>query len=269
MNYETYRAYELSIRKFLVLECNLMISTLAVVEARMASSRLPGKFMLPLGDGLISDLIVSRLKNSQKIEEVCIATTLNDEDDAIVDHFIGTDVQVYRGSERDVLDRVLKAAQKYEASVIVEITGDCPFVDPHLVDYMLDLLENNDLDYIANNFTTSFADGFDVQVYYFDTLKRMAEMDLSDLEKEHVTMKIRQNPELFKTLNLIAPLSLRRPNYSITLDTFEDYQVIQRVYEAMEKEFGSNYGVIEITEFLDNHPEISVINKSVQRRGYS
>jgi spore coat polysaccharide biosynthesis protein SpsF len=225
--------------------------------------------MMPLGDSKVINLIANRLQKSNKIDGICVATTLNEEDEVILNHFRYTNIDVFRGSDWNVLDRVLGAAQQFGARVIVEITGDCPFVDPHLVDYMLDLLENNDLDYIANNFTTSFADGFDVQVYYFGTLKRMAEMDLSDLEKEHVTMKIRQNPELFKTLNLIAPLSLRRPNYSITLDTFEDYRVIQLVYEAMEKEFGSNYGVIEITEFLDKHPEISVMNKSVQRRGYS
>ena len=175
----------------------------------------------------------------------------------------------FRGSELNVLDRVLKAAIECKAQVLVEITGDCPFVDPQLIDYMIELLRNNDLEYIANNFETSFADGFDVQVYYFDALERMAKMALTDLEKEHVTMKIRQNPNLFRTLNLVAPSQLKRPNYSVTLDTPEDYEVIKIVYEEMEKSFGSNYGILEITKFLDNHPEIVAINSNIDRKGYA
>jgi len=97
----------------------------------------------------------------------------------------------------------------------------------------------------------------------------MANMALTDLEKEHVTMKIRQNPNLFRTLNLVAPSQLKRPNYSVTLDTPEDYEVIQLVYQEMQKSFGPNFGVFEITKFLDSHPEIASINSKVHRKGYT
>ena len=246
-----------------------MRRTIAIVEARMASTRLPGKVLLPLGQESELEFIVNRLRRCREVDEICIATTNKEEDQVLVDLFRGTEVKVFRGSDWNVLDRVLNAAEKFRAEVIVEITGDCPFVDPKLVDYMIELLRNNDLEYIANNFTTSFADGFDVQVYYFDTLKRMSELELSDLEKEHVTMKIRQNPKLFRTLNLVAPFELKRPNFSITLDTREDYEVIQRVYEAMERRFGSDYGILEITNFLDKNPEIVAINSDIHRKGYA
>ena len=246
-----------------------MKRTIAIVEARMASSRLPGKVLLPLGQETVLDLIIERLLRSKAINEICIATTTNYEDQVLFEKFSEKGITVFRGSDWNVLDRVLKAAQDCEADVIVEITGDCPFVDPQLIDYMLELLQNNDLEYIANNFTTSFADGFDVQVYYFDALDRMANMALSELEKEHVTMKIRQNPNLFRTLNLVAPSQLKRPNYSVTLDTPEDYEVIQHVYQEMQKNFGPNYGVFEITKFLDSHPEIASINSKVLRKGYT
>jgi spore coat polysaccharide biosynthesis protein SpsF len=246
-----------------------MSRTIAIVEARMASSRLPGKVMLPIGDGLVIDLLVSRLRQCKLIDEICVATTVNEQDEDFVNHLKKSAIRVHRGSDWNVLDRVLNAAEECQADVVIEITGDCPFVDPKLVDYMIELLRNNDLEYIANNFTTSFADGFDVQVYYFDTLKRMSELELSELEKEHVTMKIRQNPKLFRTLNLVAPFELKRPNFSITLDTREDYEVIQRVYEAMERRFGSDYGILEITNFLDKNPEIVAINSDIHRKGYA
>ena len=155
-----------------------MTRIIAIIEARMASSRLPGKVMLPLGKRRVIDLIVERLRKSTKLDNICIATTRNDEDKIIVDHFQGTEVIVFRGSDWNVFDRVFKAAKKYNAEIIVEITGDCPFVDPKLVDYMVDLLQNNDLAYIANNFYTSFADGFDIQVYYLDALEKMAGMEI-------------------------------------------------------------------------------------------
>ena len=246
-----------------------MGNVVAIIEARTASSRLPGKVLLELGDGLVIDSVVKRLKKSSKIDLICVATTTNKEDQVLADMFSGSEVRVFRGSDWNVLDRVLKAAQDCNAEIIVEITADCPFVDPQLVDYMVELLLNNNFEYVANNFAPSFADGFDVQVYYYDALSRMAQMDLSELEREHVTMKIRQSQELFRTLNLIAPKHLKRPNYSITLDTHEDYEVIQQVYKSMESKYGSNYGVYQITEFLDCHPEIVAINSSVHRKGYT
>ena len=246
-----------------------MSRTIVVIEARMSSTRLPGKVMLPLGEVPVIEFIVNRLKKCNNIDEICVATTSNIEDQPLADHFREKDIIIFRGSDWNVLDRVLNAAEVNKADVVVEITGDCPFVDPELVDYMIELLINNKLEYVSNNFTTTFADGFDIQVYYLSTLKKMAQMELSNIEREHVTMKIRQNPDLFKTLNLVAPLRLRRPNYSVTLDTQEDYRVINQVYDEMSKLYGRDYGIIEITDFLDNNPEIVKINGQVQRKGYS
>ena len=178
-------------------------------------------------------------------------------------------IKYFRGSSTNVLERVIKAAEFFGVEIIVEITGDCPFVDPNLVDYMIELLQVNDFEYVSNNFSTSFADGFDVQVYYLETLKRMSKMELSNLDREHVTMKIRQNPSLFKTLNLIAPSRFRRPTYSVTLDTKEDYEVIKKVHEKLFRKHGDTYGLVEITDFLDLHPDIRLLNEEVLRKGYS
>lgn len=248
----------------------LMFETLAIVEARMSSSRLPGKVMLPLGDGMpVIQLIVERLMQSSEVNGVCVATTTNSEDDLLCTFLNNHGFNVFRGSEDDVLERVLHTAKAFGAKTIVEVTGDCPFIDPEEVDYMIELLKVNDLDYIANNFFTSYADGFDIQVYYLNTLEKMSKMSLSKLEREHVTMKIRQERNLFKTFNLVAPKKFRRPNYSVTLDTEEDYKVIKIIYEQMKGKYGDNFGIAEVTDFLDKNPHVYEINNKVLRKGFT
>lgn len=246
-----------------------MERVVAIIEARMASSRLPKKVMLPLGNIPVIEFIINRLKKSKEIHEICVATTKNEEDDVLADFLKGIGIQVYRGSDWNVLERVIEAGKALRADILVEVTGDCPFVDSELLDYMLDLLRSNDLEYVSNNFKVTYADGFDLQVYYYETLKRLADMNVSHLEKEHVTMKIRQEPQLFKTLNLIAPEKFRRPNYSVTLDTYEDYEVIKVIFEHMKAQYNDRYGIAEITDFLDKNPQISKMNGNVPRKGFS
>ena len=235
----------------------------------MASTRLPGKVMLPLGNKNVIQVIIERLKKSSLISEICVATTTNDEDNVLVDFLKSIGTSVFRGSEENVLERVLQAAQSHSAQIIVEITGDCPFVDPNEIDRMIEQLMLNDLEYVANNFQTTYADGFDIQVYYTYILEELSKLALTQVEKEHVTMRIRQNPQLYKTRNLTAPPRLHRPQYSVTLDTNEDYEVIKKVYENMEIKHGSNYGIFEITQFLDENPEVTALNDFIARKGYS
>lgn len=243
----------------------------AVIEARMNSSRLPGKVLKPLLDGPHNsnlEILIRRLSKSKKIDQIVIATTQEKEDDLIVKMLENT-VEVFRGSSVDVYDRVLRAARKFNASTIVEITGDCPLVDPALVDFMIELYEVNDLEYIANNYFPVFADGFDVQVIKMETLEKIGSENLTALEREHVTMRLRMNPKDYRTFNLIAPRNLRRPQYSVTLDTEEDLELLKIILREMTEKYGEEYGIREVSQFLDNHPELVAINASVLRKGFS
>ena len=138
----------------------------AIVEARMSSSRLAGKVLMPIGSKNSLEHIYDRLSKVHEISEICIATTEKQSDDIIENWANIRGLAIYRGSENDVLSRVLGAADMLSAEIIVEITGDCPFVDPLMVDQYIEILKDNDLDYVSNNITSTYPVRFDIQVFY-------------------------------------------------------------------------------------------------------
>jgi spore coat polysaccharide biosynthesis protein SpsF len=238
-----------------------------IIEARMSSSRLPGKVMEKIGNRNSLEHIVHRIRNVEAIDNICIATSTNTEDDKIekLSRIMGVDC--YRGSEEDVLERVLECALFFGATVIVEITGDCPFVDADLTEQYLQIFLQNDLDYLSNNIFPSYPDGFDIQIFRTEALKLSNVHALSQAEREHVTMHIKNNPDLFKVVNIVAPKKYRFPNLSVTLDTREDLEVL-RILESKldDKELNSYQG---ITSFLISNPSISSINQHIVRKGYA
>jgi len=139
---------------------------IATIEARMTSSRLPGKVLMDFCGKPSLQHIVERLRKSQCVSDVVVATTVNDEDDPIIELCRTIGCKYYRGSELDVLDRVLKTAQSVGGDIIVEITGDCPLVDFRHVDFLVSTLIDGNYDYASNTIIRSFPDGIDVQVFY-------------------------------------------------------------------------------------------------------
>jgi spore coat polysaccharide biosynthesis protein SpsF len=232
----------------------------------MASTRLPGKVLEKIGVMNSLEHIVHRINKVDGIDGICIATTQNRNDDAIQDMALKLGVGYYRGSEEDVLSRVLESAQKFAAEVVVEITGDCPFVDPIMVDQYLEIFENNDLDYVSNNIVSTYPDGFDVQVFLTKALRKSSSMASTREEREHVTMHIRQNPRIFKTLNIVAPKPFRYPEFSVTLDTKEDLEVLRLIAENFKDLDLTSH--MQIIDFLVANPEISQINSGVERKRF-
>ena len=137
----------------------------AIVEARMSSSRLAGKVLMPIGLKNSLANIYDRLSKVLEISEICIATTENQSDDIIENWASIRGLPIYRGSENNVISRVLGAADMLSAEIIVEVTGDCPFVDPLMVNQYIEILKDSDLDYVSNNIVSTYPDGFDVQVF--------------------------------------------------------------------------------------------------------
>jgi len=143
----------------------------ATIEARMTSSRLPGKVLLPaLGDPMLLHLVL-RLRAVPSIDEIVIATTVNESDQPIVDFGSANKVLVHRGSEENVLERVVGAAEMVNAQVIVQITGDCPIIDPTVVEKTIQLFFDNDIDYVSNSLIRSYPDGMDTQVFSLENLR--------------------------------------------------------------------------------------------------
>lgn len=237
----------------------------ATIEARMTSSRLPGKVLLPaLGRPMLSHL-TTRLKSVPSIDEIVLATTVNATDDVLVDFAEKDGIKVFRGSEDDVMARVIGAAAAAQADVVVEITGDCPIIDPDLVEQTIRVFKRNEAVYAANSFISSYPDGMDTQVMTLDALKKSYAMTDDPLDREHVSRHIVNNPQLFPHVYLIAPPSLHWPGLGLTLDEPSDYELIRTLIENLGKN-NPLFGCGDVIHFLRANPQVLKINDMVQRK---
>ena len=163
----------------------------ATIEARMTSSRLPGKVMLNVLNKPILSYLVDRLKTISLIDEIVLATTSNKSDDILEEFANKNKINCFRGSENNVLERVINAGLEVNADLIVEVTGDCPILDPLIVDQTIRVFLNNNVDYVSNNHIRSYPDGMDVQVFKLQTLIQSSKLTNDKLDQEHVTLFIR------------------------------------------------------------------------------
>lgn len=152
------------------------------------------------------------------------------------------------------------------ADVVVEITGDCPLIDPWLVEQCIQTFKANSAEYVSNNHIRTYPDGMDVQVFRLDTLKTSASMTSEQLDHEHVTLYIRNNPDLFSQIHLPAPPNLHWPELGLTLDEEADYQLIKNIIEHFASK-GTYYSLQDIIDLLKAKPEWVEINMNVLRKG--
>ena len=237
------------------------MKVVAIVQARMGSSRLPGKVLKPLGDNVVLEFLLKRLVQSVTLDEIIVATTELADDNQIVD-LVGNDtVKVHRGSENDVLQRYKNAADESKAEIIVRITGDCPLVDPELVDHCVNRLIDRNLDYISNcnNALNPLPDGFDVEVFTSSSFALINKLSITSAYREHVTFGYFKTG-LFntETINYEHPYSHLR----LTLDYEEDYKVISRIVDEMDTE---DWGWQKISKFVSNSQNIMKINSHIIR----
>ena len=238
----------------------------ATIEARMTSSRLPGKVLMSaLGQPMLHHL-VARLRAAPSIDEIVLATTTNATDDPLVEFAKKEKIRVFRGSEADVMARVIGAAEFADADVIVEITGDCPIIDPDIVEQTIRMYKSHDAVYASNGIIRSYPDGMDTQVFGLKTLQRSAAMTNDPQDREHVSLHMCKHPELFPQVHLIAPPSLHWPELGLTLDEPADYELIKRIIEY----FGESrplFSCLDVINLLHENPEWVEINSAVKRKG--
>ena len=235
----------------------------------MTSSRLPGKVLMPaLGKSMLCRLI-NRLQSVSLVAEIVLATTINPADDVLVKFAHDNGIAVFRGSELDVMARVIGAAESVKADVVVEITGDCPIIDPDIVSQTIQMfLSNPKVDYVSNAHIRSFPDGMDVQVFRLETLKKSAALTNDPLDHEHVTLHIRNHPELFPVVHLVAPPSLYWPELGLTMDEPTDFVLLEKIINKLEPE-KPLFSCLEVIQLLVNNPDWVAINKGVIRKGDS
>ena len=210
--------------------------------------------------------LVNRLRAVPSLQEIVLATTTNRTDDELKEFSIRMGIGCYRGSENDVMNRVVGAAELVKADVVVEITGDCPIIDPEIVEQTIVAFKANKSDYVSNSHIRSFPDGMDTQVFWLDALKRSAAMTSDALDHEHVTLHIRNHPEIFSKSNLLAPPELHWPELGLTLDEPKDYELLKKIIEYFEPN-NPLFNCLEIIKLLRQNPEWVAINQSVVRKG--
>lgn len=241
----------------------------ASIQARLSSSRLPGKVMMELGGRPILQWQVERLKASRLIDEIVIATTTNPADDKIEQFCKKNQIMFFRGSEDDVLQRISNLIKEHQVDVHVECYGDSPLIDPQIVDeYIGYLLKNiNELDLVTNTIKTTYPPGSEVTVYKGESLIRANKLvDANDPLREHVSLNIKSRPEIFHNVNLEAPSFLNYPELYIEIDTPKDLKVMQFIFQKMINTVDKYYALPEIISLMRANPEITKINSKVTRR---
>jgi len=237
----------------------------ATIEARMGSSRLPGKVLLPANGRPILAHMLERLRRVPSIGTIVVATTGNERDDDLEAFAASEGVQCFRGSEDDVMARVVGAGESVGADVLVGFTGDCPLVDPQIVEQTIQMFLHNTCEYVSTGYIPSYPAGVgDNHVFFLDTLRRSRDMSDDPDDRENVGMHIHNHPELFSQIYLVGPADLSWPELQLLLDTKADYELLKRVIEHFG-DTNPTFGCAEILALFRANPDWLEINKTVVR----
>lgn len=231
----------------------------------MGSSRMRGKTMAQLAGRPSLRHIIERLRRVPSLDGIVVATTRLEEDDVIASCARASGVPVYRGGADDVLTRMLEAARMVGAGTIVRVTGDCPLIDPIVVEHAIGEYRTHRPDYASNSLGGyKYPIGLSVEVFARDLLASITDEALESRHREHVTLFFYEHPERFRLLAVKPPERHRRPDLRLTLDTPEDYKVISTIYDALY-ETDHFFSLDAVLEYLDGHPEVAAINSGVQQ----
>ncbi len=235
----------------------------AIIQARCGSTRFPNKVFAPIDGKPLLWHVVNRLTYAKKIDKIVIATTENANDDQIEKWCKENQIDCFRGSTNDVLNRYYSASLAYPSDVVVRITADDPFKEPSVIDRVISKLEEEKLDYVTNNYPPSFPEGLDCEAFTFEALEKMERKARDSFEREHVTQYIFRHTDEFKMGNVSNDSDISA--YRWTIDTTTDYEMVCAVYAKRDP---ASQGILlmdEILNILGMNPEISKINSDVAR----
>ena len=239
---------------------------LAIIQARVGSTRLPGKVLNEIKGKTVLEHVIDRVQAAKLVNEVIVATTINKEDLAIVKLCAELGIRVFCGSENDVLDRFYQSARLYEGQNIVRITADCPLMDPAIIDQVIDRHLAEHADYTSNTLQETFPDGEDVEIMTFTALQQAWQEASLTSEREHVTPYIRKNSTLFKLASVVNAENLSDKRW--TLDNKEDYEFINKIYLHF-KEVKYLFGMEDVLALIRENPHYERINCHIGRNeGY-
>lgn len=235
------------------------MSIVGIVQARMGSSRLPGKVLKELGNSTVIGTLLTRLSRSKTIDKIVVATSTHKQDDVLAHYVNGLGYECIRGSEEDVLARIHLAATHAGAKHIVRITADCPLIDAQVVDDVVRKHLGDENDYTSNTSPPTFPDGFDVEIVSFYALLEACENATSSNDREHVTPYIRNSN--FKKGNLVNTSDLSR--FRFTVDEASDLQVVRAIFEHFSPDV--HMGLDAIMSFARTHSDVTQLNEGIAR----
>ena len=229
-----------------------------IIQARMGSSRLPGKVLMKSDNGKpLLYYVINQLRYCSKVKNLVIATTTNQEDDEIEKFANDNSGNIFRGKEKDVLDRYFQCAKKYSFSTIVRITADCPLIDPQIVDKVIEQFFSENYDFATNTLMRTFPIGTDVEVFSFSALNRAWENTQLPSEREHVTPYLRKE-ENFKIINVENDKNIS--NLRLTVDRIEDFELIKQILNNISI---NPIHLEDVLELFSRKPELIEINKHI------
>jgi spore coat polysaccharide biosynthesis protein SpsF len=240
------------------------MKTVALIQARMSSRRLPGKVLQDIAGQPMLLRVVRRAKQARSIDLVAVITSIHEDDDAIGMLCEENGIPCFRGSLDDVLDRYYQAAIYFQADIVVRLTADCPLLDPAIIEQVVKTFKQNSFDYVANIVEVTYPDGLDTEVFRFETLERAWKEARLKSEREHVTVYILKHPELFRLGSVKQEQDLSAIRW--TVDTSQDLKFVRTIYSFFQD---ADFGMHDILKLMKEHPEITKIHSGQQRNeGY-
>lgn len=236
-----------------------------IIQARMGSSRLPGKVMMEVNEeNNVLDFVINQIKNASMVDEIVVATSNLIEDEIIVEYLEKQSVKTFLGNPTDLLDRYFQCAKKFSYEIIVRITADNPLIDPKIVDVVIEEFENKNFDYVTNSLTKTFPHGTEVEVFSFNSLKDAWKNAKLPSEREHVTPYIKNHPEKFRIFNVENDKDYSQ--YRWTVDHLNDLKLVREIIKKIESR---PILIQDIVGLLKREPELMKINESnIRNEGY-
>ena len=239
-------------------------TTVAIVQARMGSTRLPGKVLLDLEGEPMVIRQLHRLQRAQTPDRIVVATTIDAIDDVLAETVAAAGFEVVRGPVEDVLQRYVLAIEQTNADVVIRLTADCPLASPAVIDSVVARFHESDADYVSNTMTPTYPDGLDVEVVAAPILREVATASTDSAEREHVTLGVYRHPDTYRIENFADPLGRDNSQLRWTVDSQEDFDFVSQVYRGLlpsQPEFEYD----DVLAWLEAHPEMNRTESHARR----
>jgi spore coat polysaccharide biosynthesis protein SpsF len=227
------------------------VTTLAIVQARMSSTRYPGKVLAPLAGQPMILRQLERIQRAKTLDAIVVATSTDASDDELAEIVKASGFDVVRGDLNDVLARFIQVIDQYQPETVVRLTADCPLISPQVIDQVVTRFNQGDFDYASNTMTPTYPDGLDVEVVKASVLQEVYGTSTDKNEREHVTLGVYRQPDKYRIVNVAGEVDLSHLRW--TVDTPEDSAFVKAIYDDLYPE-NPNFDLEDVMSYLQNHP---------------